>query len=105
MNRSDGPIVQGYWQAAADTVELPAGTSVHLLIRLTWSERIFGTLLLVLLLVSSLLCGVFTRPLQAPLVPVGMLFFFTSLFVFTGRWSLRKAERYFQRVLALTKAN
>jgi hypothetical protein len=101
MHRSDGPIVQGCWQAAANSSEPPAASCVQLIIKLPLSERIFGTFLLSLLLLVCLLFRVFTHPSQAPLIPISMLCFFTTAFVLTGRWSIRRAERHFQQALLL----
>ncbi|RZL10331.1 MAG: hypothetical protein EOO62_13205, partial [Hymenobacter sp.] len=96
MHRSSGPLVRGQWQADINTSGLLAGTSVQLAIQLPLGERIFGTFLLSLLGMVCLQFGVFTHPTQAPLIPIGMLLFFTLLFVLTGRWSIRRAERFFQ---------
>jgi len=101
MNRTDGPLVQGYWQATPASAGLPAGTSIRLVIKLPLSERLFGNFLIGSLLTFCLWCGVFTHPAQAPLIPIAMLGFFTGLFVLTRCWSLRSAARYFQQALAL----
>lgn len=105
MNRSDGPVVHGFWQATADTegLELLTGTSVQLVIRLSLGDRLFGFFLLGLLLPTCLLGGVFAEPAQAPLVPLGLLFLFTAVFVLTRRRSIRSAERYFQQALGLRR--
>lgn len=102
MHRSSGPLVRGQWQADASTTGLLAGTSVQLSIRVPLGEQIFGTFLLSLLGIVCLQFGVFTHPTQAPLIPIGMLLFFTLFFVLTGRWSIRRAERFFQEALALS---
>jgi|GEM_PF-4084991 len=101
MNRPNGPLVQGYWQATPTSAGLPAGTSIRLVIKLPLSERLFGNFLLGSLLTTCLCRGVFTHPTQAPLIPIAMLGLFTGLFVLTRCWSLRSAARYFQQALAL----
>jgi hypothetical protein len=93
--RSDGPLIRGYWQIAADTTPSSLGTVVQLTIRLTLAQLLGGCLMLVFLLITSLL----TRSLFA----TGLLGLFGFIFVTDSWWSIRRAERHFQGALTLNK--
>jgi hypothetical protein len=98
--RSDGPLVQGHWEPT------PHGSLVELTVSLTIGSWIgVGIFLLWCLFIVSL-TGVFAHParLLSPAGFIALLVLLFSLFILADlRWSLRRAQRYFENALQLTK--
>lgn len=100
QGRSDGPLVQGRWEPA------PRGSLVEVTISLPIGSWLGAGFFLLWCLFIVSLTGIFTHPARL-LGPAGffsLLVLLFSLFIVADlRWSLRRAQRYFEDALQLTK--
>ncbi len=101
--RSDGPIIRGYWQAAASGSLPLAGTTVWLTIRPLLSEILGGSFMLICLLAISVLVRHSANSPRVSLIPASFGVLFALFFLANTWWSIRRAERHFQAVLTLQR--
>jgi hypothetical protein len=98
LGRSNRVAIRGCWQESATT---SSGTIVQLTIRLPLAEMLGGSLMLLFLLSSSFILAL-TTGLSVLTVFVASITGVFGLFLLAdARWSISKAEHYFQEVLEL----